>query len=229
MTNTEFIVTAITQKPGIDSDQTCCLCGGTRIMSEWRKAKEIFSGNFTDYNMLRYKQSDVLCDFCVFSLSDESLASPKGARCGLRLYSYLVENNQFIKIDFSEKPFYLFEHSFNPPFILVFSQSGKKHIAFKSLVSHNSALFYVCTDNLNIQFERSRWFDFYKIAKSFYENKCTKDELLAGTIPPWKFQKYSLSFSDYKKLQPVRHTEQFKLMVNSLYKIKTEEVKTCPE
>jgi CRISPR type IV-associated protein Csf1 len=227
MTNTQMIVSAITKKQRIETEKTCCLCGGNKIISEWTKSKEVFSGNFTDYNYLKNKQSDILCDFCTFALSDKSMDSPKGKKCGLRLYSFLVENNDFTIINYDEKAYYLFEHAFNIPFILAFSSTGQKHISYKSVINYSSDIFTVSTDFMNIIFDRALWFQIYEIANNFYQNKCTKDELLNCSIPPWKFNKYDINFVDYQKLKRVQNTEQYKLIVSILIKLKEE--KSCQE
>jgi hypothetical protein len=222
-----MIVSAITKQQGIENDKTCCLCGGNRIISEWTELKKVFSGNFTDYNQLKNKQSDVVCDFCTFALSDKSMDSPKGAKCGLRLFSFLVENNKFIRIDYTEKAYYLFEHFFNTPFILILSNTGQKHISYKSIINHDQNIFTVSTDFLNIVFDRALWFPVHEIANNFYQSKCTKDELLNCSIPPWKFNKYDLNFFDYQKLKRVQNTEQYKLIISTLIKLKEE--KLCQE
>jgi hypothetical protein len=220
MKNTEMIISALISKQGVDTDKTCCLCGGNRTIKKLHSAKDIFSGKFTDYNLLKVKYSNIVCDFCKLALSEHFIKNDAGKLTALRQYSFLVENNKFAFIDFKERFHYLFDHKFTPPFILAFATPGlnKKHISFKSKINCPDNPFYVSTDNLNILFDREKWRPVFETVIHFYKNKVIKSELQSCRIPPWKFIKYNLDINKIIDLKTVKDTEQYQLIVNSLYK-----------
>ena len=213
------------QRKLLDDENMCALCGGTKTIGKWFDFNKNTSDNFTDFNEAKVKDSDKLCYFCKQTISDNFLDSPKGKKCGLRLYSFLVENNKFIKIDLKEKWFYLFEYNYKTPFILCFSETGKKHISFKAKESFNTKNFWVCTEYCNIWFERKKWYPVFQIANDLYQQKVTKKELLSYSISPWKFNKYNLNFKNLKKLKPYKNTEQYKLIISVLQKEEKCELK----
>lgn len=222
MSITRKIIESISGKSPTIGGNICALCGGEETVTEWYSTKKILSGNFTDYNQMVMKTSKVLCSFCKDALSDDFISSPKGSRCGIRLFSFLIEKNQFIKIDYSEKADYLFNYQFTPPFILVFSSTGQKHISFKALESNDPEAFWVCSDFGNIWFERRKWQPVFEIANNFFQNKVTRTELEQCSVAPWKYRKYNLDFRGIKKLVPHRNKEQYKLIISVLQKEKQE-------
>lgn len=219
---TQKIIQAIERKPlGQPSVETCCLCGGNQTIENFHPRKKIFSGNFTDYSELKRPDSKLICDFCVLCLSSEFLPSPKGKRCGLRLYSFLTMNGQFRIIDLKEKEKILFDEKLLPPFILVLSSTGQKHISFKARESTSAAAFWVCTDFANVWFEREIWRPVYELANHFYQNKVTREELRTGNIPPWKFNKYNLNPADASQLKKHLQDLPYQLIITVLTKKET--------
>ena len=115
---TKKIVEAIEQKIYDDNKNgLCCLCGNEKSF-EFKFRKDIISNSFTNQNLMKARHSQEVCGYCVKLLSGLYLDSPKGGRCGIRLYSFLIEENKFKIIQKSERESCLFDYEFKLPFIL---------------------------------------------------------------------------------------------------------------
>lgn len=222
--NTEMIISAITGQTGKAFDRFCCLCGNNRSIDGFTDAKKILSANFTDHNLMKHKDSKVICDFCRLALSDDLLESKNKKRCGLRAYSFFISGQSsaisYQLIEKKDKIRYLFEVEYSIPFILGFTDTGKKHISFKSMINYTESPFWVSCENCNVLFDRIKWFPIYKIIKEFFETGIFKTELLSCSVPPWKFEKYGLDIFQFQRLKQVKRTAQYQLIVNSLMKAK---------
>lgn len=130
--------------------------GGAQTYQEWSSFKKTVSANFTDHNILFNRNSDTLCYFCKQCINNSYMDSPKGKKCGIRLYSFLIEDEKFKIIDLKGRECFIFDYIYNPPFILCISFAGQKHISFKAIESFNKDNFYICTENGNIYFERAK-------------------------------------------------------------------------
>lgn len=217
MTNTEMIIRSIFNTDVRQFDQVCCICGGNRSIDRFTQISKVLSNNFMDYNIMKDKSSRVICDFCRLCLSDDLLKSPKGKRCGLRLYSFLVEKSTFKIIDKNEKEYYLFFYNFTPPFILCFTDSGQKHISFKSAINFVNNPFWVSQENYNLLFDRHQWLPIYQIAKELFNLGISKEELLSCRLRISKLN----NWKDYQKITELvkyRNTKQYELIIKCLNK-----------
>ena len=216
----KLIVEAIEQKKyKNDIKNRCSLCG-IENASHFFKRKNVLSAYFTEYNYLKIKGSNYICNYCEKLLSNTYMDSPKGKRCGLRLYSFFVENKKFKVIDMKEKIKYLFDYNFKGSFLLCFSKTGQKHIFYKAILSDNNNSFYICTETNNIFFERNKYIKIYKIINSFFQQGITKDELRSCIISPKKINKYQLSFNDIIKIKKYKNNYCYELIIDCLIKEK---------
>jgi len=124
---TKKIIEAIEQKKYNDNiENTCCLCGISKCF-EFKNRKKVLSASFTDFNTMACKDSNFVCGYCEKIVNNDYMPSPLEKTCGLRLYSFVVENNTFTIINKSEFENYLMHYQYNFPSIIIFSDSGKKH------------------------------------------------------------------------------------------------------
>lgn len=224
MSITQRIIEAIEGKKQTVPGEICAVCGGTETVEEWHLLKKVLSGNFTDFNLIADKRSNAICSFCVSCLSDLYMTNKNGKKCGLRWFSFLIENGSFYPIEREQRKEYLFDRVFEQPFILAFSESmPPKHVSFKCVESNDPHRFWVCGENSNVFFDRTVWLPVYETANDCYAAGINKSELLSGKVAPWKFNKYVIDYSKLKALQKYRNTQQFELIVSIL---KREE-KTC--
>ena len=220
----KIIVEAIEQKKykDIDNGLRCCLCGCTESQS-MKLRKDILSKSFNGYVDMKNRVSEYICNYCETLLNDNYMKSPKGNRCGLRLYSFIVENNQFKIIDMRQKIYYLFEHEFKLPFLLCFSATGKKHIFYKSKLSYGINTFFVCTEDNNIFFDRHKYKYIYEKINKFFQLGVTKDELKTCIIDPKKINKYQLNFNDIYLIKKYKNDQCYQLIIDCLMKEKKED------
>jgi CRISPR type IV-associated protein Csf1 len=216
----KIIVQAIENKKYDDViEDKCCLCGIEKA-NKFENKKNILSKSFTDYNRMKYRCSEKICNYCIKLLNDDYMESPKGKRCGLRLYSYIVENNKFKIIDMSEKINYLFNYQFKIPFLLCFSKTGKKHIFYKAKLSYSKNNFWVCTEENNILFEREKYIEIYNIVNNLFQLGISKDELKSCIINIKKIYKFNIDFNNIIKIKKYKDNQCYELIIDCLVREK---------
>lgn len=208
----KLIVEAIEQKKHDDKiENQCCLCGIKKAF-KFEKRDKIISHSFTDYNYMKNKDSQFICGYCKKLLDDNYLDSPKGKRCGIRLYSFLIENNKFKIIDRKEKENYLFNHEFQIPYIICYSNTGQKHISWKAKIGYSNEIIIFNTENGQISFDRKKYLDVYFVVKKLYNNGISKDELLKCNLIPKRIQK--LINNNISNFQEISYIKKFKNDIN---------------
>jgi CRISPR type IV-associated protein Csf1 len=219
----KIIVEAIEQKNYKDNiEGQCCMCGIEKA-NNFETREKILSKSFNGYVDMKYRNSNLICDYCQKLLNDNYLDSPKGKRCGLRLYSFIIENKKFKTIDMKQKIDYLFNYKYQIPFLLCFSKTGQKHIFYKARLSYNENKFWVCTEENNILFERNKYKDIYKIVNNLFQLGISKDELKSCVINPKKISKYQLSFNDIVKIKKYKNNQCYELIIDCLMKEKKDD------
>lgn len=216
----KIIVEAIEQKKYKDDiKKTCCICGIKKAF-KYEIRKKILSTSFTDYNYMKYRISNYICGYCEKLLSNKYLDSPTGKKCGLRLYSYIIQNNNFSIIDMKNKIKYLFDVKYQNNFLLCFSKSGKKHIFYKAKLSYDNNTFFVCTEDYNIIFDRKKYKKIFEISNELFQKGITKNELLACVIDPKKIYTYKIDYDKIIQLKKHKHDRCYELIIDCLYKNK---------
>lgn len=222
MTISKLIVEAIEQKKYDDLvyNEIGCLICNTNYANKFFNKKKVLSSNFTDMNMLQNKGSNYICNHCQKLLSGNYLDSPTGKKCGLRLYSFLIEKNKFEIIDKKEKIGYLFNYQFKPPFLLCFSKTGQKHIFYKAKMSNNNNQFYVCMEESNILFNRNNLRKIYLIVNKLFQLGVKKDDLLNCCLSPKQIDKYKISFRELSEIKKYKNDQCYELIIDCLIKEK---------
>lgn len=204
----------------------CCLCGITKAY-KFKDRKEILSKSFTDYNLMRAKNSKSICGYCEKLVKDDYMESPKGKTCGIRLYSFLIENNKFEIIEKKDKEKYLFDYEFNIPYVICFTNTGQKHISWKSIIGKANNIIPINTESGTIYLERKKYKDIYIIIKNLYANKVSKEELRQCNIIPKNMSKMienkKSSFSEIINIKKYKNDTIYEFLVECLYKIKEEQ------
>jgi len=226
MSITKFIVQNIVtekDKEVIQTNNVCMICWGSETNNrEFIYKKKMLSANFNDINEFERKDNDMICWYCQFCLEWHAMDSPKGKRCGLRLYSFYADKDNFEIIDRSKREYFLFEKKYKWDFVLAFSETWQKHISFKSVYSNDTNTFNVCTDTRGtILFERNKWDVIYKRAKELYEFWLPKKSLLWDIDPRW-MKKLWLTFKDITTIKANSNNMAYELIINSLYHKKKE-------
>jgi CRISPR type IV-associated protein Csf1 len=226
LTISNFIVKSIEKdnynNESVKNENLCCICG-SEYSYKWSTRKSIFSGSFTDQNMLKVKNSNYICGDCEKLLSDYYMKSPKDNDCGIRLYSFISTTSDFQIIDRSKREYYLFDFEYTGAFILVFSDTGQKHISWKSKISFNTNSFFVCNESGNIFFEREKYRKIYNIVKKLYNKGVSKDELKDCNVNISKINKYMISFDDLIEIKKYKNNNCYNLIVDCLQKEKTND------
>jgi hypothetical protein len=216
----KLIIESIEQKKYKDIiNNNCCICGIEKA-NYFENRNKVLSTSFTDYSFMVNKDSQYICDYCQKLLNNNYLNSPKGKTCGLRLYSFLIENNNFYIIDMKQKIDYLFNYKFKIPFLLCFSKTGKKHIFLKSKLSYNYDKFWVCTEENNIYFERNKYLQIYQIVNNFFQLGVSKNELKTCIIDPKKINKFKLNLNDLIIIKKYKNNQCYELIIDCLIRDK---------
>jgi CRISPR type IV-associated protein Csf1 len=220
------IVESIEQKKYEDNiANSCCLCGVDKAF-KFEKRNKILSQSFTDFNFMKNRDSQFVCGYCEKLLSDNYMESPKGKRCGIRLYSFLVEKNKFKIIDKKEKEDYLFDYQFQIPYILCLSDSGQKHISWKAKEGNSNDTLIINTENEVLYFNRKKYKEVYLLVKKLYNNKISKEELLNCNLDPKKIKRLIdnsiSSFNEIFYIKKFKDDNCYNFIINCLYKTKEE-------
>jgi CRISPR type IV-associated protein Csf1 len=221
---TKRIIEAIEQKKYDDNfENICCLCGIEKSF-KFTERKKILSNSFTDYNKMKYRDSNFVCGYCEKLLSGNYMDSPKGKKCGLRLYSFLVEKNIFKIIEKSEIEKYLFNYQFKIPYILCITELGKKHIAWKAIFGNCNNNITINTENGVLKLDRDKYLKIYLLCKKLYENEVLKDELKNRNISVKKIKNFVdnkiIDFKDLNYLKKFNNDFVFEFIINNLSKNK---------
>jgi len=179
---------------------TCCFCG---IREGNIPAKKIFSSSYTNFDLLRNKSSKTLCECCVVVMKTLSfrqsswIANVKGIT--------LFKRDEAAKILFSEKEI---------PFSIYITTSFKKLGQLKATTSHNSNVFNVQFEEIQLLFDVEKLRETWEIVRLFYsipekeqekKNPCsffTKEEMRTGNykfnrirnfgLPEWREKEKTL-------------------------------------
>lgn len=224
MNISKMIIESIEQKEYDDYlSGDCCLCGNKKSF-KYENRNKILSTSFTDFNVMKNRDSQFICGYCEKLLDDRYMESPKGKRCGIRLYSFFIENKKFKIIQKSEKEKYLFDYQFNLPYILCLSDSGQKHISWKSKEGQGNRVITINTENGLLIFDRDKYITVYTIIKKLFENGISKEELVCCNLIPKKIQKIIdnniSSFQEIIFIKRFKNDNCYNFIINCLYKIK---------
>lgn len=214
--NTKKISQSLISSKVYETKNICFLCWWNETNEkEFNKRKDVLSWNFNDSSSAVKKDSDLICWFCQDCLSDNIINTESGKTAGVRAFSFLVDDNWWTKINKSEREYYLFNHKFQGDFIIAFTDTGKKHISFKTKISNNSDKFYLNTEAWTLFFDRQFWYPIRKRAKEIYENKISKKTLL-WEIEPNLLKKGKIELEDINMIKKYKDNLCYREIINVL-------------
>lgn len=183
--------------------------------------KKIFSSNYMDWTIHKEPDKTHICKECAFCLS----MNPVG-RIALFRYPIVAEKTLHLC---NRKQFrdYLF-HPPEPPFVMIFPTSQKKHLFAKSKVSYSKERFYSNFEEITISVDE-------RIKKIINDIEAlrgvgfTKDNISSIRISGNIIKKYELKTYDYEnlilKMENLVQSEMFLLALDVAQKMNEEEAK----
>ena len=208
----------------VDCDTVCAFTG--EKITKGIKKKVALSGNFTDFEYLKFESDYISVD--AFKCLGEMIQTEKKLN-SLRNYSYLVTESD-LKILKKDELWDIIINPPNPPFILAYTFSSKKHTTFKSKITTDKNKIQIITDTYgNVEIDKILLNDVIEIVQSWYSATAdmpaiatffTKDEILAGSDNLKKIQVYGLEKFNVedKILSRFRNTPQLILLTRLVNK-----------
>lgn len=142
---------AASQAPRVAESEHCWLCGGSTNGRGWRR-EDWLKPTFTNHNQARRLDSDAVCEWCVAMSSKEpwetyvrahpAMGLKTGHAVSWRFYSHVFTEHGHRCPTRPEWPGILMEPP-APPFLLVLTTSGQKHLIFRSRVSHDRESYWL--------------------------------------------------------------------------------------
>jgi hypothetical protein len=175
-------------------DKNCWLCGGSVNNKSWA-VKDAITNTFTDVGLISENSSNSVCCACVALMKKESWEkackkhgySPyfplkenkKPCMSNWMFYSHVFTSGKWLMPSRSEIEKILLNPP-EPPFSIVITVSGKKHLIFRSKISYSKSDFFVQFEEQSISVNLKKFKDVHDIVKYAYENGVSKESLLSG-------------------------------------------------
>ena len=205
-----FIAKHLSQKSDstqIKGGSVCALCG-LRITDGFRK-KDIFSGNFSDWQQLKYK-SEYLCKHCAACLSGDGCnGSP------LRFGSYIVTSKGLVKADKVELLKFILSNR-QKPFTVLVTYNYKKHHFFNAAVNNDCANFVIGTDEGSVFIKRDEFKTYHTIASRLHKAGFSKTDIdncesqKVNKIAAYGINKF---ISDMDEIKRIKNTKLLNLIL----------------
>lgn len=145
------------------NDFTCKICG--KSQKSGCKTNDVVSGNFTDYAMV----GDWICEECSHLFS-------------LYFYSYIVENGEIQVFNVREASGVILRKH-KPPFKLIVTKSGKKHLFYRCPENLSDETFAVQLENETIFTTHERQTELFDFVECMMTIGASKMALAEGSIP----------------------------------------------
>ena len=203
-----------------------CAFTGLVIQGLAYKAKDIISGNFTDWTSLRAKSEFVSIEAA--KCLKETLPLPDGRTGAVRMYSYYADMDKLKVLNHNERMEALLGPK-NPPFVFVvgnlYASKAQKHVIHKAVVSTSADNFFVCTEagwvevDMNLVNElvplMQAWYTMPEGSKSTF---FTKEEIRSGCDKVSKIEAYGIAkyFEQNNIFKKHRGSKLFELLINFL-------------
>lgn len=148
--------------------EKCCICGER---GEAIKSKKIFSGNFNDWQYIKF-DSEYICNKCASCFSSKAFDGK-----ALRNYSVLITDDLIEKINRQ----LILQTIKNPPkkFAMIVTFSQKKHCFYQAKINTIEP-FRIATDKYTLDIYTKEFLDLYYNLYKLYDLKFSKTEILSG-------------------------------------------------
>lgn len=211
----------------IDGKPACKLCG---FFSGVVAEKEMFSGNFTNWDLCRNSQSNYVCEYCANILKDQIY----------RRSSWIATPNKFVELAREKIHEQIFDPNKQTPFCFYVTTSFKKLGQLKVKLNYNPSKFFVLFEETQVLVDldavKNLWDTmrlFYSIAieeetktqpKSFF----TKEEMRTGNYDFKRIKTFGMSdfFQHEKEIARFRNNQP-SVLEFLLHILNQERLKRC--
>lgn len=176
------------------SDESCWLCGGDTD-GEGHSIKSIIGAAFTDTTIARNNNSKTVCYQCAALMKKDAWVvacekfnlpphfpvkdDKKPFLSNWMFSSHVFSVGKWERPERNEVRSHLLNPP-KPPFVMVFSLVGKKHVIFKSEINTNNDVFFVNVDENKILVDRVVFETILKEFEYAYNMGFSKDSLVTG-------------------------------------------------
>lgn len=201
------------KKTKYGQDAECWLCGGD-TENLGHHLKDGITTSFTDGPLAKAQTSQTMCYSCVALMKKEAwiLAcekhgySPyfpikddkKPALSNWMFSSHVFSKDGWLRPDRKDIAGILLNPP-TPPFVMTFSDAGKKHVIFRAKVNHSQDNFFIQLDEETIFINKPLFLEIHDFVKEMYESGFSKDSILTGSYNQVAIMKFGLSA--WKKLE----------------------------
>ena len=153
----------IKEYPTVSKDFICAVCGEKHVRGT--RTKDIVSGSFTDWNLLR---GDMVCKRCTDLFS-------------LYFYSYIVDGAGIHLLNVRELPEAL-QSQQEPPFLFCVTTSRKKHLFYRAAWNYSKGRFAVNLETETIYTSPERMRELFAIVECLQTLGASKMRLADGEL-----------------------------------------------
>lgn len=186
----------------------CWLCGGQTDGAGWRR--DFLPPTFTNHNLAAAPWSDTICCACAYLSSKASweayvAAHPeKGLKTGhamsWRFYSHVFAEDYHDcptrvrwRTHLTEPP--------KPPFVFVFSESGQKHLIFRSAVAYDRDRYPLQFEDTRVWIERAGFAQLLEAFCALVTLGLSRDMVLTGRYTSQALRR--LPLADWRRWEEV--------------------------
>lgn len=175
------------------SDDKCWLCGG-ETEGLGHRLKDVITSAFTDGNLAKVQDSQTICYSCAGLMKKETWQqacekhghSPffpikdgkKPCLSNWMFSSHVFSADGWLRPERADIANILL-HPPSPPFVIVLADVGKKHVIFKSQISHSQDDYFVNIDEQTICVNRQKLKELLELVEYAYQY-FSKDSILTG-------------------------------------------------
>lgn len=180
----------------------CYLCNS--YTEKGFSVKKVIKPTFTNLDIAKNRNSNVICEACSFCLSKQEL----------RNYGLFVTQSSFMHPSLKEFKNLILNNK-AVPFLMYIPTSGKKWILLKSDVNYNAERFTIMLEEEKIFVDRKQFSFLIEQIEKLYNSKTnfTKKEIVSLNFDTTKILKFGTEnfYKIYSKIEKFKNTKLLKL------------------
>ncbi len=161
-------------------DKKCWLCGGD-THGRGLPLKKVIKPTFTNHDIARCKNSESVCEACVWGLFNPSL----------RNYSILATSRGLEHPSKAQIRNYLINPP-EPPFVMTIAVSGQKWLHIMAKINYSNRRFEVMYEQTPVQVFPPKFKALIELIEELYNAGFTKDEILTADYQSHKIQAFGI-------------------------------------